>query len=188
MFAKCGYEAASMEEIAEASGITPAVIYDHFPSKAMLQVELLEGQTAVLLEYVGAALDGAPNDPAVRMRVGVDSFFRFVEEHRFAWRMLVRDPPGDPEVATAYLQLENQASEAIAGFIEARAGDALVGYEDPHQVVRMFAEALKAGQNGLAAWWYEHPEVPRKVVVDRMLEFCWFGLERVAQSGAREGR
>jgi AcrR family transcriptional regulator len=181
VFAERGYEAASMGEIARAAGITPAVIYDHFPSKARLQIELLERQTTELLDYVGTALQAAPDDPAERMRVGVDAFFAFVEEHRFTWRLLFRDPPSDPEVAAVYLQLERRATAGIAAFIERGAGDALAGYADPAQAAEIFAEALKAAQNGLAAWWYEHPEVPREELVAHLLEFCWGGLGRIAK-------
>jgi AcrR family transcriptional regulator len=186
VFAERGYEAASMEEIARAAEITPAVIYDHFPSKARLHVELLERQTAELLVHVGTALQSASDDPAQRMRVGVDAFFGFVEEHRFTWRMLFRDPPSDPEVASAYIRLERQATAGIAAFIEAGAGTALAGYPDPERATQMFAEALKAAQNGLAAWWYEHPEVARDEIVERLLDLCWVGLERVAE-GRRGG-
>jgi AcrR family transcriptional regulator len=181
VFAERGYEAASMEEIARAGGITPAVIYDHFPSKAKLQVELLERQTTDLLEHVGTALQSARANPAERMRVGVEAFFAFVEEHRFAWRMLFREPPSDPEVSAAYLRLEHRATAAIATFIETNAGDALAGYANRKRVTEMLAETLKAAQNGLAAWWYEHPEVPREEIVEGLLAFCWIGLERMAK-------
>ena len=39
---------------------------------------------------------------------------------------------------------------------------------------------LKMAQNGLAVWWYEHRDVPRADLVDRVIEFCWVGLERIA--------
>jgi AcrR family transcriptional regulator len=188
VFAERGYEAASMEEIARAAGITVAVIYDHFPSKAKLQVELLERQTAALLGHVGRSLEGAPDDAGERLRIGVDAFFAYVEEHRFTWRMLIRDSPSDPEVAAAYAQLERQATAGIAIFIEAGAGGTLANYKDPERAAEMFAEALKAAQNGLATWWYEHPDVPRAEIVDRLLEFCWIGLERVAEGETGGGR
>lgn len=44
----------------------------------------------------------------------------------------------------------------------------------------MFAQLVRTSQNGLAAWWYEHKEVPREAIVERMLEFSWVGLQRVA--------
>lgn len=181
IFAERGYEGASMAEIARAAGITPAVIYDHFPSKALLAIELLERQTEELLGYVGLALQNAPAEAEERMRVGVDAFFRYVEEHRFAWRMLFRDPPSDPEVASAYRRLDRQATAGITIFIQAGAGNALAGYGDPARAAEMFAEGLKAAQNGLAAWWYEHPEVSREEIVERVLDLCWGGLGRIAE-------
>jgi AcrR family transcriptional regulator len=179
-FAERGYEGASMGEIAQAAGITPAVIYDHFSSKAELQIELLERQTAELLGFVGEALQNAPQGLEERMRVGVDAFFRFAEEHSFAWRMLFRDPPTDPGVAAAYRRLDRQATVGITAFIEASAGEALAGEDVPPRAAEMFAEMLKNAQNGLASWWYEHPEVPREEIVQRLLQFCWTGLAQLA--------
>jgi AcrR family transcriptional regulator len=179
-FAERGYEGASIGEIAQAAGITPAVIYDHYSSKAELQIELLERQTAELLGFVGEALQNAPEGLDERMRIGVDAFFRFVEEHSFAWRMLFRDPPSDPGVAAAYRRLDRQATVGITAFIEASAGEALEGEDVPSQAAEMFAELLKNAQNGLASWWYEHPEVPREEIVQRLLQFCWTGLAQLA--------
>src|SRR5829696_2853906 len=107
LFAERGYDGTSMGAIAQAGGVTPAVIYDHFPSKARLAIELLERQTAELLGFVGKALEGAPVDAAAQMRTGVDAFFAYVEEHPFAWRMLFRDASTDPEVASAYRRLND---------------------------------------------------------------------------------
>lgn len=183
LFAERGYEGASMGEIAGAAGITPAVIYDHFTAKSELAIELLEQQTEALLRFVAEALGEAPERPEARMRIGVDAFFRYVEEHRFAWRLLFRDPPSDPGVAAAYRRLNGRATAAIAVFIEMGADGALAAYEQPDRAAEMFAEALKAAQNGLASWWYEHPEVPRAEVVERLLELCWVGLGRIARGG-----
>ncbi len=183
VFAERGYDGTSMNEIARAAGITPAVIYDHFPSKAELQTELLERETEQLFAAVGAALEAAPEEPAALIRAGVDAYFRYVEEHRYAWRMLFREPPSDPAVAPAYRQLNARATQGIAVFLEAGAGSALAGQADPGQALEMFAELLKTAQNGLASWWYEHPEVPRETIVERLLQFCWSGLQQVAQDG-----
>ncbi len=40
-FAQQGFHATSMDEIAEAAGVTKPVLYQHFPSKRALYVELL---------------------------------------------------------------------------------------------------------------------------------------------------
>jgi AcrR family transcriptional regulator len=184
VFAERGYQEASMAEIARASGITPAVIYDHFSSKAELQITLLERQTQELIAFVGAAVAGDFDDTAARMRAGVDAFFQFVEEHPYAWRMLFRDPPTDAAILSTYRRIHQQATAGIAIFLRASAPGTLLEGPQAERDLEMFAEMLKMAQNGLAVWWYEHREVPRSVLVERVLEFCWIGFERIA-SGER---
>jgi AcrR family transcriptional regulator len=180
VFAERGYQEASMVEIARAAGITPAVIYDHFASKAELQITLLEAQTEELLAFVGAAVAGEFEETAERIRVGVDAFFTFVEEHPYAWRMLFRDPPTDPAILSTYRRIHQQATAGIALFLRASAPPALLEGANADRDLEMFAEMLKMAQNGLAVWWYEHREVPRRDLVDRVFEFCWIGFERIA--------
>ncbi|HEV2858516.1 MAG TPA: TetR/AcrR family transcriptional regulator [Solirubrobacterales bacterium] len=180
VFAERGYQEASMAEIARAAGITPAVIYDHFASKAELQITLLEGQTEELLTFVGTAVAGDFDDMATRFRIGVDAFFTFVEEHPYAWRMLFRDPPTDPAILSTYRRIHQQATAGIALFLRASAPPELLESPGADRDLEMFAEMLKMAQNGLAVWWYEHREVPRRELVDRVLEFAWVGFERIA--------
>lgn len=181
VFAERGYQEASMAEIARAAGITPAVIYDHFSSKAELQILLLEAQTAELIAFVGSAVSAEFEDTAARMRAGVDAFFTFVEEHPYAWRMLFRDPPTDPAILSTHREIHRRATAGISIFLRASAPEALLDDSDAERDLEMFAEMLKMAQNGLAVWWYEHRDVPRQELVDRVLEFCWLGFERVAK-------
>jgi AcrR family transcriptional regulator len=180
VFAERGYQEASMAAIATAAGITPAVIYDHFASKAALHMTLLESQANKLLASVGSALASAPDDLEERLRVGVDAFFAFVEQQGFAWWLLFRDPPTDPAVAAAHGRIQQGATQGIAAFIREAAPRALRDHPDAERDFEMFAQLLRTAQNGLAAWWYDHREIPREVLVDRVVEFCWVGLERVA--------
>ena len=45
--------------------------------------------------------------------------------------------------------------------------------------IELLAEMLKSGLNGLAAWWYEPPGVPRELLVDVAVGFAWLGLDRL---------
>ena len=180
VFAERGYQEASVAEIAAAAGITPAVIYDHFPSKAELQITLLEQQTDELLAFVGSAVASDFEGTAERMKVGVDAFFEFVEEHPYAWRMLFRDPPTDPAIVSTYRNIHRRATAGIAMFLRASAPDVLLDDPQAERDLEMFAEMLKMAQNGLAVWWYGHRDVPRGELVERVLEFCWIGFERIA--------
>jgi AcrR family transcriptional regulator len=174
-----GYHDASMTAIARAGGITPAVVYDHFDSKAKLQVELLERETAAMLSAIAGALESAPREPEAQLREGVDAFFGFVEEHRFAWRMIFRDPPAEGEVQRAYRRLGAGVTSGIESFLRADAPAGLFDGPGSEHRAAMFAQLLTSSMTGLAFWWYEHRDVPREVVVDRVLELCWTGLEHL---------
>ena len=176
----------SMREDTDESSRNVDVPTDRDPEPVVLKVgpkhenTRQSGTWQKTVDVIPSTAPRADPQPAELMRVGVDAFFRYVEEHPFARRMMFRDTPSDPDVAAAYRRLERRATGGIAAFIEVGAGAALARFDDPRQAAEMFAEAVKGAQNGLATWWYEHPEVPRGEVVDRMLEFSWVGLERVA--------
>jgi len=70
--------------------------------------------------------------------------------------------------------------QGIAAFLRDSAPAELMRRPDAERDLEMFAQLLRTAQNGLAAWWYEHPETPRADLVDRVMEFAWLGLERLA--------
>ena len=40
-------------------------------------------------------------------------------------------------------------------------------------------EVMRGALQGLAMWWYEHPQVPREQVVATAMNTLWVGFERV---------
>jgi AcrR family transcriptional regulator len=175
LFAERGYEAASIGDIARAAGVVASVIYDHFPAKRALHIELLEIHGSALIERAARAVEGAT--PRELLRLNTEAFFEFVEEDPFAWRFLFRDPPADPEIATAHRRVRDRATEAIAALIEAAGPEVAPPWGIPRrQASWMLAEASRSATDALAAWWYEHPEVPREQVVTVAVALLWEGF------------
>ena len=185
-FARRGYHEASLEEIARSSGVSKPVIYDHFSSKQELHVALLEDQLRELLEHVAARVpEDAPAE--VRLRRGVEAFFGFVGEHPYAWRMLFREAAGGAGVTEAHRRIQAAATAFSADLLAREPFFGREGDPERERAVEMLAEMLKSGLNGLAAWWYEHPDVPREQLVEVATGFAWLGLDRL-RSGARTPR
>lgn len=179
VFAERGYADASMIELARAGGVSPAVVYDHFPSKAALFIACLEHQSYELMAAIGQALTAEA--PEQRLRDAINAYLIYVEQHPFAWRLLFRDPPTDPQIAAVHERLNTGASDAIAQFLTLEGSPAVVsGMPDPEHAVEMFAAMIKLSSNALVSWWYNHREVPRHVLVDTFMAFCWTGLERLS--------
>ena len=175
VFAKSGYNGASIDEIAHAAGVSKALIYEHFPSKRDLHGALLEEQVEEIFERLArSAMTDEPGH--VRLRAGVDAFFEFVEERRDAFIVLYRDAV-EPEVADLLARLQRQATAAVTMLI---AADPAARDEPDQEGVEMLAALLSGATQSLAIWWHDHPDVPRKKLVDHVMEFCWIGLERLA--------
>jgi AcrR family transcriptional regulator len=69
-FARCGYDATSLQQIAADLDVTKAALYYHFPSKARLLHSLadplLDGERALLARYTDGPLDAATRRELVR--------------------------------------------------------------------------------------------------------------------------
>ena len=179
VFSERGYEATSIDEVAEAAGISKPVIYDHFDSKKDLHIALIDKQTEDLLGFWSERVSGERSLDR-QLEVGFDAFLEFVETHPYAWRLLFRDPTAaDADIIQAQSRIQERATAAIAAV-----GHENVGDEMPEPEVEVVAQMIKTAANGVAAWWYEHREIPRSTLVDIMVSFAWLGLERLA-SGER---
>ena len=184
VFADRGFEEATLEAVAARAGVSKALIYEHFDSKAELTRALLDTFVHDLLGRVAEAVAAAePGGP--RMRAGVDAFLRFVEERPEAWRLTFRNL-ADPGISDLIAALQEESAWAIAALMAAdetvRAGAAL--RPDMDRAVDAAAHQLVGGLQALANWWLDHPDVPRERVLELAMDFGWLGLERIAAGEA----
>jgi AcrR family transcriptional regulator len=171
-FAERGYEGASMAPIAARAGVTKSVIYDHFPSKAHLHQALVEHHARALQDAVATAVEAKAADSAQdRLRAGVDAYFRFVESDPDAWALLLRDPPADPALHDFHADLQRRSRRAMATLI----GAERITNPARRRRKEMLAEMLRTSIAGLARWWYDNPDVPRRRLVDTVMALDWFG-------------
>lgn len=130
LFAVRGYHDTSMDDIAEAAGVTKPVLYQHFSSKRVLYLELLRGVGDELRAAVNAAA-GRPT-PFEQVLAGFRSYFRFVARRPRAFRLLFGSGARELDEATqAVADVEDDLALLIGGFIDADLSDehrATLGY------------------------------------------------------------
>lgn len=184
-FARLGFDATSMGTVADASGVSRPVLYDHFRSKRELFLEVLERERGDLIEAVSAASVGQGSAEA-RTRTLIDAFFLYVETHPATWRMLFQDVLGDREALAAQRRVQSEANQLMAMRLLADGGP-LAGIEVGASArLDLLAELWGSGLNGLARWWYEHPDVARADLVDTAMDGLWRGLRDLIPA-ARSG-
>src|SRR3954453_17939880 len=87
VFPDNGFHVTSMNDIAEAAGVSKPVLYQHFRSKRELYLELLEDVGGGLRDAIGKATSEAPG-PRQQVEAGFAAYFQFVADHRSAFRLL----------------------------------------------------------------------------------------------------
>lgn len=117
-FAEHGYGGVTMERVAEAAGVTKPVVYQHFSSKRALYLELVDDVADRLEAAVVKATTDA-SSPREQVEAGFRVYFRFVAEHRDAYRLLfTADSRRDRDLTDAVLRVEETFTHTIAALIE----------------------------------------------------------------------
>jgi AcrR family transcriptional regulator len=130
-FAAGGYRQTSMEEIADAAGVTKPVLYQHFHSKEQLFRELLDSVGRDLIEDVTSRAKGEAN-PYLRVLAGFRAYFDFVCHRTSAFQLVFGSGARlTGEFADSVRRLEEEIAATISRFIEADIDDGhrdLLGY------------------------------------------------------------
>src|ERR1700752_35730 len=79
VYARRGFDGATIDEVAEEAGFTKGAVYDHFGSKENLLIALLDEHLALAVADQGALFDPTL-DVAVRPRRGADRWMEGLDE------------------------------------------------------------------------------------------------------------
>jgi AcrR family transcriptional regulator len=183
VFAELGYAGASIDRIATEAGISPPIVYRHFGSKKALYLELLQSSAMALIE--ATTQDEGLDSVEEILRQNTEAFFRFVEANPAAWRILFGEPAPDPEIAEAQRQIQAAATARLAEVIVARVEGLTVSVDIPRsEANELIAQAGKSALNGLAAWWWDHPELSAETLSAVALDLLWAGLGNLGSDRA----
>jgi AcrR family transcriptional regulator len=179
LFARRGYRATTMDDIADAAGVTKPLLYQHFSSKRALYLELVDSIARELLTAVREAVMEA-DGPRQQVELGFAAYFRLVVSKEAEFRLLYgRDHADDPELGRALRAVEDAIAEAIDPLIAA-------GLDDDHRRLlaygivgmaegasrRFMAQRPEGGGDG--AFEEEALRLAR-----RMADLAWAGLRSV---------
>lgn len=118
VFAEHGFHGTSMNDVADAAGVTKPVLYQHFESKRSLYLELLGVVGERLTSAVIGATAAAPG-PREQVELGIYAYFGFVRDSPAAfWLMFGGGTRRDEEFAAQATKVERAIAEAIADLIE----------------------------------------------------------------------
>ncbi len=194
LFAKHGYASATMDDIAEAAGVTKPLVYQHFESKRALYLELMDVFSRELVTRIVKATANAQG-PRQQVEQGFAAYFELMLGNEEAFRLLYgRDAPDDPELGESLRRVEGTLAQAINSLIDA-------GLDPEHRL--LLAHAVVGMAEGASRHWLDarqqepdptsastvsaegqastqdERDAEAKRLATRLADFAWAGLRQV---------
>lgn len=175
VFAERGFQAASMEEIAERAGITKPILYDHFGSKDRLFAAVLERGGERLREELAAALqDARPGKDALQR--GLLAYFRFIEERAPSWSSLLTEIASSSAAAQTLEAIRAERAAHLTALIAAEAPQASAA------TLEIIAQAIIGASERLAMQRERTPGLDAQTVARGLMQLLWSGLAGLQQA------
>jgi AcrR family transcriptional regulator len=184
-FARKGYEATSVEEIAERAKVSKPIVYEHFGGKQGLYAVIVDREVEHVVTIISEAIsEGSPRE---RVENAALAFLTYVKDHPDGFAVLAHDAPLTPNSGNLSSVLSDVAERvgrvfAIA-FKEA-------GYDA--KTAPIYAHALVGMVTFVGQWWTEVRKPSVEKVASHIAGLAWMGLrhlpEKPAPIAKRAGR
>jgi AcrR family transcriptional regulator len=173
VFARQGYHGASMNDVADAAGVTKPVVYQHFDSKRELYLALLDEVGARLLTAISKATAGA-TDGKNQTELGFRAYFRWVADDHDAFLLLFGSGARrDEEFNDAVRKVTAQVAEAIKPLIAA-------DIDAEHQ--RTLAHGLVGLAEGVSRRLVDNgTDFDPQLLARQVSDLAWAGLRSVGR-------
>jgi AcrR family transcriptional regulator len=172
LFAERGYEAASIEEIANRAGVSKPVVYEHFGGKEGLYAVVVDRETQRLLTRITESLVG--DNPHILLQQAANALLSYIEEEPDGFRILVRDSPVAQSSGTFASLIGDVASQVeylLAAEFKAR------GYDTG--LAPLYSQALVGMVALVGQWWLDARQPSREQVAAHLVNLAWNGLRHL---------
>jgi AcrR family transcriptional regulator len=176
VFGEQGFHTTSMNDVADAAGVTKPVLYQHFRSKRDLYREVLTDVGGQLLDAITKATTAA-RSPHEQVELGFGAYFRFVADNEAAFRVLFGGGTRrDEEFAAQVAVVEGAIADAIATLIDVE------GLTAPER--RQLAHGLVGLAEGTSRLWVaDGAQEPPEQLAALVADLAWRGLRGIRGAG-----
>jgi AcrR family transcriptional regulator len=163
LFSVHSYDGLSVDDIAQAAGISKGLLYHYFPSKRDFYVETIRAAASQLLEENNSAVLSDPSRPPLeRARAAIGAYLDYAERHGSAFSTLLRGGIGSDAEVFEIIEGVRRA------FIDRFLTRAPIG--EPTPQVRNAIRGFIGFSEGVALDWLEHGDVTKDEVRELLVE------------------
>jgi len=173
VFARRGYEATSMEEIAERARVSKPIVYEHFGGKEGLYAVVVDREVEhIVARIVEAMSTGSPRE---RLERAALAFLTYVKERPDGFGVLLRDAA--PSRRSGQMPaLMYDLADRVGGVFAEQFRSA--GYDA--KAAPIYAHALVGMVAFVGQWWTESRKPPpAETVASHLAALAWMGLRHL---------
>jgi AcrR family transcriptional regulator len=178
VFARHGYEATSVEEIAERARVSKPIVYGHFGGKEGLYAVIVDREVEHIMASIAEAVgSGTPRE---RLEKAALAFLTYVKERPEGFAVLLRDAPPTRRGGEMPALMYDLADRVGAIFSEQFRK---AGYDA--KTAPIYAHALVGMVAFVGQWWTEAPKPPpAEAVASHLAALAWMGLRHLPRRPA----
>ena len=172
VFAKRGFEATSMEEIADRAKVSKPVVYEHFGGKEGLYAVIVDREMDYVVRRIVEAIGrGSPRE---RIEGASLAFLTYVRDNPDGFAVLSQDSPVTSKDGRLS-SLLNDLAERVGHVFASSFKDA--GYDA--KAAPIYAHALVGMVTFVGKWWIEVRKPSVEEVARHIGALAWMGLRHL---------
>lgn len=177
VFAEAGFQGASMNDVADAAGVTKPVLYQHFDNKRHLfQVVIEDIMDDCRTRVLGAAAEA--ETPFGRVDRSLRAFVTFMVEEPCGFEILIAGLVSpDPDWRLQVNLFFDEMSASAAEFIQV---DGMSG-----QQRRTLANGIIGLALSMARSWKNEPIITVDELAVNLVALCWGGMRGINEAKPR---
>jgi AcrR family transcriptional regulator len=172
VFAKHGYEATSVELIAEKAKVSKPIIYEHFGGKEGLYAVVVDREMDYVVRRIVEAISlGSPRE---RVEKAALAFLTYVRDYPEGFEVLSQDSPITSSTGRLS-SLLNDLADRIGDIFASSFKEA--GYD--HKAAPIYAHALVGMVTFVGKWWTGVRKPKIEEVAKHIGALAWMGLRHL---------
>ena len=181
VFAKRGYQAASVEEIADRAKVSKPIVYEHFGGKEGLYAVIVDREMEYVIRRISEAI--ATGTPRERVEAAALAFLMYVKDHPDGFAILAHDTPLTSST-TGMASLLTDVAERVGAVFAASFKAA--GYDAKSAPI--YAHALIGMVTFVGRWWTDQRKPAVEDVASHLAALAWMGLRHLPKKPTRSPR
>ena len=174
VFAARGFEATSVEEIAEKANVSKPILYQHFGGKEGLYAVIVDREMERVVSMISSTIStGTPRERVERSALG---FLSYVRDHPDGFAVLAHDAPVGNQEGSMASVLSELAEKTSAVFARA-----LKDAGANPKAAPIYAHALIGMVTFVGQWWVDVRKPPIEVVASHIAALSWKGLQSLPE-------